>query len=428
MINNYYEFINESQIYNMLLESQVKFSNRFTNMLRSLEDNKIAKQLLSVENKDLAVQQNYIDVSDQKDSASFIPDRKAQEIKAKTPELWRQSQDTSRHLTHSSANDEMFAMLGYEKPEGDPWSPSRGTVGQILAEARSRKNPDNIYVIFQEEGGQGRKTVLNKAVLEPSPESQKLWTTYRSGIKVGRLARAILTAAGETFTAKDIEDFTNQYKAMFDFNSDALNKFEIVKGRDIVKWYKGENYVRGGGSLNNSCMANSKGEFFDIYSRNSQVSMVILYDDGGTLKDGKYTASKIKGRAILWEDAECTEVSKFQFMDRIYTVNDSDVELFKKFAESKGFWYKKAQSMDYDCTITNGSAEYSPKITVNLDHTNFDAYPYVDTMCFISTDVKKASNSEDTFDEFRKLRDTSGGYEDENDDYYSYDSYDDDDE
>lgn len=426
MINNYYEFINESQIYNMLLESQVKFSNRFTNMLRSLDDNKVAKQLLSVENKDLEVQQNYIDVSDQKDSATFIPDRKAKEIKGSTPELWRQNEDSSRHLTHSSANDEMFAMLGYEKPEGDPWSPSRGTIGQILAEARSKKNPDNVYVIFQEEGGQGRKTVLNKAVLEPSPESQKLWTTNRSGIKVGRLARAILTAAGETFTAKDIEDFTNQYKAMFDFNSDALNKFEIVKGRDIVKWYKGENYVSGGGSLNNSCMAKSKGEFFNIYSRNSQVSMIILYDDGGSLKDGKYTASKIKGRAILWEDAECSEVGKFQFMDRIYTVNDSDVELFKRFAESKGFWYKKSQNMDYDCTITNGSAEHSPTITVNLDHTNFDAYPYVDTMCFISTEDNKASNSEDTFEFYRKLRDTSGGYEDQDDDYYSY--YDEDDD
>lgn len=426
MINNYYEFINESQIYNMLLESQVKFSNRFTNMLRSLEDNKVAKQLLSVENKDLEVQQNYIDVSDQKDSATFIPDRKAKEIKGSTPELWRQSQDSSRHLTHSSANDEMFAMLGYEKPEGDPWSPSRGTIGKILAEARSKKNPDNVYVIFQEEGGQGRKTVLNKAVLEPSPESQKLWTTNRSGIKVGRLARAILTAAGETFTAKDIEDFTNQYKAMFDFNSDALNKFEIVKGRDIVKWYKGQNYVSGGGSLNNSCMASSNGEFFDIYSKNSQVSMVILYDDGGSLKDGKYTARKIKGRAILWEDAECSEVGKFQFMDRIYTVNDSDVELFKRFAESKGFWYKKSQNMDYECTITNGSAEYSPTIIVNLDYTNFDAYPYVDTMCFISTDDNKASNSGDTFKYYRRLRDTSGGYDDQDGDYYSY--YDEDDD
>ena len=82
--------------------------------------------------------------------------------------------------------------------------------------------------------------------------------------------------------------------------------------------------------------------------------------------------------------------------------------------------------MDYDCTITNGSAEHSPIITANLDHTNFDAYPYVDTMCFVSTEDNKASNSEDTFEFYRKLRDTSGGYEDQDDDYYSY--YDEDDE
>jgi hypothetical protein len=161
-------------------------------------------------------------------------------------------------------------------------------------------------------------------------------------MKIGRLVRAILQSAKITFTDKDIEDFTNKWKATYDFAADALKQFDVVKGGDIAKWYDSTNYKRGGGTLNNSCMAKMDSETFNIYTENTQVSLVILYDDEGKLTDGKYTSDKIKGRALLWD--AFLNGNEIQFMDRIYTTHDSDVELFKQFAEKNNWWWKRRNS------------------------------------------------------------------------------------
>ena len=68
---------------------------------------------------------------------------------------------------------------------------------------------------------------------------------------------------------------------------------------------------------------------------------------------------------------------------------------FKIFAESKGFWYKKGQNMDYDCTITNGVIEQRANITLELDEANFPFYPYTDTMSFTNLDSNVISNMEE---------------------------------
>jgi hypothetical protein len=234
-----------------------------------------------------------------------------------------------------------------------------------------------------------------------------------------------LNSATINFTTKEIEEFTNQFKAAFDFNADASNKFDVVSGEDIANWYHYEKYQPGGGSMNNSCMANVKREFFDIYTKNTQVKLVILYDDNGKLEDGKYTSDKIKGRAIVWQGATCSGIEgKIDFMDRIYTVQDSDTDLFKRYAESKGLWYKKHQNMDFECKIANGVIEQQAMITLELDETNFAFYPYTDTMSFTNLDDKTISNLPDDY--HRKLRSTTGGYEDENENYFDPQDYDND--
>jgi len=393
--------------------SQIKYSSKFKNLLK-LIDHRVAKILLDLENKDFEVAQNYIDITDTKDTISFTPERKVQEIISKLPQLWLTT-DESRHLTHGPANTNMFNDLGYKKPDCDPWGPSTGTTVIVLGEAKSRIS-DKIYCIIQEFDG-ARQTVVNKATLKSTTNYNKIWTTNRNNIRVGRFTRSLLNSATINFTTKEIEEFTNQFKAAFDFNADATNKFDVVSGEDIANWYHYEKYQPGGGSMNNSCMANVKREFFDIYTKNPQVKLVILYDDNGKLEDGKYTSDRIKGRSIVWHDATCTGVEgKINFMDRIYTVQDSDTDLFKRYAESKGFWYKKGQNMDYECTITNGVLEQQAKITVELDDANFPFYPYTDTMSFANLDDNTISNLEESY--HRRLRSTTGGYEDEEGNYF----------
>jgi len=408
-ILKYEDYISEKAVYELLLESKVVYSKKFINLLNKMKANKLATQLLNIYSKDVdGVTQNYIDITDLKDAVSFTPDRKVQELTKDKPETWVIT-NSGKYLTTSDRNNKLFEALGYDKAQYGCWAPDTGAVGLILSETISRTS-GKIYVMFKEYEGE-RIGVVNKEAMEPTEaEDQRIWSTSRNNIKIGRLVRAILTASKISFTDSEIEQFTNQYKATYDFAKDALRQFDIVKGDKIAYWYSQDNYVDGGGSLNNSCMADvDTSDYFDIYTQNPQVSLVILYGDTGVIDGDKYSADLIKGRAILWD---CKlDGQPIKFMDRVYTTHDSDVELFKQFAEKNGWWYKKSQSMEPNERLTNGSDTKRGVIIADLNDTEFDYYPYCDTMCYIDSESGIVSN---TYwdDSNRMLRDTGGEYED----------------
>jgi hypothetical protein len=402
----YEDYLLESIISELILESKVVYSNKFMNILKKMKTNKVAIDLLQLYTKDLNVQHNYIDLTDEKDTVSFTPDRKVREILDVEKEPVYRVINDSKYLTHSSSNDRIFEALNYEKPEGEPWAPSEGLLGLILAETISETS-GKTYVVFKDLNSD-RKTVINKLdglELDNGLDDSKIWLTSRNNIKVGRLARAILTSSSITVTDREIEEFSNQFKATFDAMGDVFNQFDVVKGNDIAKWYKRGRYASGDGSLNNSCMAGVDSSYFDIYTKNKQVSLVILYSDD--------SSDKIKGRAILW-DARLKDGTPIMFMDRIYTVAESDIELFKQFAQKNGWWYKTRQSYDLEYRdITNGSETISKRVFCDLDEVDFDEYPYVDTLCFINLENKTASNRNKNAD--RALRDTGGEWDDPDD-------------
>lgn len=407
----YGEFITDSAIYDFILESKLIYSSRFINILNRMGDNKISKELLKLYTTDLDIQHNYIDITDQKDSVSFTPDRKVKELsKVETGVLWEVIDD-SKYLANKAStkakqklNDAIFTALGYDVTEHeDQWEPSEGDLGRILKEVVS-PTTGRIYVLFQEDD-EDRSVVMNKAGLKEYVDDEvsidsKIWRISRNNIKVGRLIRSILTASKVKFVDKDIEDFTNQYKATFDFITDD-SKFEIVSGDDIKKWYNWNNYYTQNGTLGSSCMKYAEcQEYFGIYCDNpKQVRMVILYTSD---------RSEIKGRAILWNLKSDGE--DIQYLDRIYTNHDSDIELFKMYAEKNGFWYKVEQNSENDCEITNGKETISPTLIATLSDSDFDYYPYMDTLCYLNTDDDTISNK--TLYANRELNDTSGEYDD----------------
>lgn len=411
MITQYSEFILEKAIYDMILESTLIYSKNFTNILNNMRDNKIAEILLSYQNKDVdGLIQNYIDISTQKDEITFTPDRRAIEFLANSPKQWEVI-ESGKYLTHSDKNDAIFKRLGYSKEGRDCWAPSVGTKVKILAETVSKSTQKVYCMVEGVEGNDNRIGVINKTALEEENQNKRIWNTSRNPFKINRFVRAFLTNIKYKFTDKEIEDFGNIYKSTFDYMNDILLHFDVVKGEDIKHWYDGSNYQRGGGTLNNSCMANVESDFLSIYSDNKNISLVILYDDNGVFKDAKYTSSKIKGRAILWD---CQINGKKEIlMDRIYTVKDEDVELFKKMAYKNGWWHKKYQNIDEDGPITNGKEDnYNPLITCVLNYSEFDYYPYLDTLCYLNTGNDIISNSADEYiNRYRnthKLRCTDG--------------------
>lgn len=70
----YKDFLFES----LILESIVVYSSKFKDILKDI-DSPVAKAILDIESKDLDIANNYLDIND-KDTISFITDRKAKEI------------------------------------------------------------------------------------------------------------------------------------------------------------------------------------------------------------------------------------------------------------------------------------------------------------------------------------------------------------
>jgi hypothetical protein len=408
---NYSDFLTESVIIELLMESKVVFSKKFINLLNRMRTNKIASDLLNMYSKDLDIQHNYIDITDDKESVSFTPDRKVKEILQGQPEVYKVG--TRRQLTHNQTNDSIFDKLGYDRYK-DYWTPNDGQRGLIKAETVSPTS-GKVFVLFEEltDSDEKRYAVLNKDCISLADfDDSGIWKTSRNPIRIGRLVRPLLRSANITVTDREVEEFTNQWKATYDFAADVLKQFDIVKGSTIAYWYDYEKYVDGGGTLNNSCMAEVDSDYFEIYTSNKQVSLVILYDDNGQVQDGKYTSTKIKGRAILWE-AEI-DGQKEMFMDRIYTTFDSDTDLFKQFAQKNGWFYKDSQSMTPREYITNGTSKSRPEIIVKVDNADCEYYPYVDTMCFCYTSSNELRNTQDDDDDsMRVLRSTEGEWYDD---------------
>ncbi len=415
MISKYEDFLLEK----LLLESQVRFSTKFNKFLNDIvdnSDNEIAEALLKLNDTDQNIDYNYIDITDnENDSVSFIANKKADAMitKANEPDEWEvwdfSGNEFVPYLTNSEKNAAMFQELGVEMPLNDG-QPDIGEVGDIKAQAVSKMS-GKTYCLFEWGEGVKKKVILNKVCLRPfNSVYREIWNVAKNKIKVGRLVRSLLNSTGSKFTDKDIEVFVNKFKSRFDIMKNAMSRLDVVNGKDIAHWYKDDNYAdKDRGTLGSSCMKDVDEDFFDIYVFNKdKIALLVLYDESGETIDGKYTSKKIMGRALVWH----TDQGDI-FIDRIYTQQDHDVELFKQYAEKNNWWYKTRQDSGSDIEASNGSMKKEPTYTVTVTDVNFEKYPYLDSMYYINTRTNKISNSSSEIKADRELTSTMGSFSEE---------------
>jgi len=201
------------------------------------------------------------------------------------------------------------------------------------------------------------------------------WDKTKSRAIVGRLVRQILTDNQVRFTESELEKLGNLFKSAWDRLHGLTKKIEIVDGEKILFWYNSNNYFdRESGTLGNSCMRGpNKNHFMKIYAENpNRVSLVIITDE-----------NKLIARSLLWKLDKSTSGKKY-FLDRIYTRYDSDQKLVMDWVlenvakgdESIISFYHKSNYDDMYC---------------DLNHVEFDYYPYADTMHFL---YKKLINNQ----------------------------------
>ena len=155
--------------------------------------------------------------------------------------------------------------------------------------------------------------------------------------------------------------------------------FDVLKGGDIAHYYYYGSYLSESGSLGASCMKYEQcQDYLNLYTKNSDViKMLVMTADN----------SKLVGRALLWE------FDDNKIMDRIYTIDDDTYQFhFKKWADDNGYIYKKEQKWNNSLFFeTKGKTLYK-ELSVNLGHTSFENYPYLDTFKFLDTSTNTLYN------------------------------------
>ena len=148
-------------------------------------------------------------------------------------------------------------------------------------------------------------------------------------------------------------------------------------------------------------MADVPDSWLYIYRANPDVcNLVILYDENGKIADGKYKSNKIIGRALLW------------------TTRDSDIDLFKKFADRNGWWSKRNQNSGSSFMIEKGNeSKNNVPIIVDLQKWD-DEFPYLDSLMYFNNGTGELSNDGESIKANYMLQSTGGGYEEIEDEDY----------
>ena len=221
----------------------------------------------------------------------------------------------------------------------------------------------------------------------------KFWREGRTPeYGIGRWVRHIFVDVQKsTLNDSQLEQFVNAYKSTFDIEmlvSEDKELVEIVEGEQIRKCYLEDNYEEIKGQLGNSCMRYERCQsYLDIYVKNPEVcKLLVLRGDTG----------KVKGRALLWTLSDGSK-----YIDRMYTIDDSDKIIFKEWGLKNGI------PKNYD----NTNDEVGEVKLKNLD---FSKYPYMDSFYYLDNQNGVLYSGDSDEDDHLKLRDTNGGYESTN--------------
>lgn len=221
----------------------------------------------------------------------------------------------------------------------------------------------------------------------PDSQSKKVsdpWVKKNAG-KVGRLVNQILTSQGIDVLPADLEKFINRYKTAWkerlEIGKEPIN---LVSGEDIKYWYDLKNYEdEDDGTLGNSCMRFRKCQgYFRIYTENPEVcKLAILLNDD----------DKLIGRCLVWE-----MVDGRNYIDRIYTRWDNDVEFMYNFLKKK--FPNSLSHNDGDQETDNISVKLSFDYTDEFKKQDEEVsleLPYMDSLCYFYPLSGHLSNVDD---------------------------------
>ena len=248
----------------------------------------------------------------------------------------------------------------------------------------------------------------DKSLLKNIRLSNPVYKQFRSEARIGRFINNVFGSTTfpassnrlDTGKPNDVESFVRLYKATFN-QDEKFALMEVVHGEDIAYWYNCDHYASDcDGSMGGSCMASVGKSYFSIYVNNPNVGLLILYKNA--------SKHKIKARAVIWE---LIEPEGRTYMDRVYTNNSSDEEVFMEYAKKQGWLYRNQRGYSYNSETIDpldNSKNRGMTLIAQLQPRDHRRYPYIDTMVYYNPTTGKISNKERGMQYY--LTDTGGGY------------------
>jgi hypothetical protein len=278
-------------------------------------------------------------------------------------------------------------------------------------------NPDIGYVGIGEKGDNVTFLPMSKfkSETEFDPWSKK---SGRQSMKIGRFIKKLIPEKYfEKYQVSNyhVEVFVNSWKSWFEPVEYTL---KVVEGDEIKHWYHEDNYatVEGAqlGTLWKSCMRyRARLKFLDLYTSNPNCKMLVMIIN----QRGREV---VRSRALLWDNVTVSKSytedimsETVNIMDRIYSTHDSDVILFKKWAEENGYIPKWEQNAKSHLFFDIKNQPVKIKCFIDLKSSNFSYYPYLDTFPYLNYGSKQISNDEYGFSWDYKLIQATGGLEPE---------------
>ena len=369
----YDEFITESQIYKLILEGKMVFSQKFIEIVNNIwsrtDDQSVknlAQDIFQNENRFVNINSNYIDISDDPKMVWFTPDDKVNK-----DEILYRLKRTSNIGILSSQDPKVLDRIGIK--EWIEWI-DINILYEFDFKVIRKINNDSYsnFTFYLVELDNGNKAVIysntegnNKDPLQPSKTISK----SKTKVRFGRFLNAFLEAIGSKYTSATIEKFVNLFQSEVELENNAMSFFKLVKGNEIKKWYHHRNYAANSGQLGNSCMRYDKCQsYFDIYTRNPDVCQLLIYE-----KD-----DKLLGRALVW-----TLDNGKKYMDRIYTIKDNIDILFIRWADENNISYSSTEQMKVNLSI---------KWDIDFIIDEEIQFPYMDTFIYYKPDESYLTN------------------------------------
>jgi hypothetical protein len=383
-LNKYNQFLLESTIYDLLLESTLRYMSDFKSILNDLRQDKdppiykTAKILLTLCNKDMNLVQNFIGLDNDINKVSFVPDNKA----IKDPNIVSVDFDANVIVADHSIIDELhIPREGLKHPRIESEVPSNRW--KVIKKYNGADAGDDYekYTLYHIQNIDDPSYYM--VVFDSISDNRKGFTPYynlpevKGSVRVGRFINSILDIAFKEkrdidgynksdFTASDIEQFVNAYTSKVQFRKNVFEYFEIVSGEDIRHWYLEDNYVNMSGQLGASCMRYKQcQDYLNIYVQNPEVCQLVIFKNEDK--------TKIFGRALLWID-----VDGKKWIDRVYTSKDSYTNLFIEWSTKNKY---------------NNVYNVNEKVQVEIKNIDYGYYPYMDSLTHFKYDDSKIDNT-----------------------------------